>query len=743
MKRLSGSRVLIDRLDGSRPQPALLGALLASGGEGAVFEDTQRADFIIKIFHRPELQTDPGERQRRAQLLASKQPKIGAMLASAPKLQVERNTQTHTDVIQIAWPQEMVLDAAGGFMGFTMRRLDMASTTELTAWNNARSRKTNNLPDDDLTRLFLLANLAAVVAYVNEAGHAIVDLKGQNVRAYRSGGHICLLDCDGFAVGTHSAVYPADMATPEYLAPEHHGAKFDPRNLDETQDRFALAALIFEFLSGVNAHPCSGVNAQLPPTIPERIALRRFSIDPASQMRPHQHSQIGLLPDETHALFRRAFLAAAADRTTPLEWRDHLRALIYPVIGQTSVFQVEYCPRHPTRLNYGKGCPLCAGTRVTASAPVQITQPHARRPPPAAPAPKHATASPTTPAPSPTSPPRTPSPAPGAPGAGAPRASAIRRLLQRHPRIAAALSIAVCIHVWFQISDNSQATSTTKTPAVIESSVVDTPPRQPTIVPPPVDERPKPPARPIAPPVPLERVSPPPTPLPALKLITAGETPWDGVGHRAEESPQIRRRIARSLWAGQHEVTFEQWDACVASGGCGGWRPGDAGWGRGTRPVINVSWRDANAYAAWLSARTGENYRLPTEAEWEYLARAGTRTPYATGTDITMAQANFDGVDPAAPDTLSLFKERTVSVGTYAANQFGLHDMHGNVAEWVQDCATPHLSTEVREHPSDCNRRVVRGGAWASAAPMVRSGYRAFSDPNIRNNLIGFRVVRD
>ena len=137
--------------------------------------------------------------------------------------------------------------------------------------------------------------------------------------------------------------------------------------------------------------------------------------------------------------------------------------------------------------------------------------------------------------------------------------------------------------------------------------------------------------------------------------------------------------IARPFAVGKFEVTFAEWDACLSGGGCSH-RPGDAGWGRGKRPVINVSWNDAKAYVAWLSRQTGRAYRLLSEAEWEYAARAGTTTPFSTGRTITSDQANFNS------NRIGQYRQQTVPVGLFSANGFGLHDMHGNVAEWVEDC---------------------------------------------------------
>ena len=127
-------------------------------------------------------------------------------------------------------------------------------------------------------------------------------------------------------------------------------------------------------------------------------------------------------------------------------------------------------------------------------------------------------------------------------------------------------------------------------------------------------------------------------------------------------------------------VMFDEWDACASAGGCGGYRPDDRGWGRGRRPVIDVSWRDAQSYVAWLSRETGEAYRLLSESEWEYAARAETATRYWWGDDIGRNRANCNVCGSRWDD------ESTAPAGSFAANVFGLHDVHGNVFEWVQDC---------------------------------------------------------
>ena len=157
-------------------------------------------------------------------------------------------------------------------------------------------------------------------------------------------------------------------------------------------------------------------------------------------------------------------------------------------------------------------------------------------------------------------------------------------------------------------------------------------------------------------------------------------SPTSEPGHSAEEGPQHPVTIARPFAVGRYEVTFDEWDACVAEGGCNGYKPSDEGWGRGRRPVINVSWDDAQAYVTWLSKKTGKSYRLLSGAEYEYAMRAGTQTVYPWGDTIGTNNANCHSCGSQWD------AKQTAPVGSFAANGFGLYDMVGNVREWTEDC---------------------------------------------------------
>ncbi len=225
---------------------------------------------------------------------------------------------------------------------------------------------------------------------------------------------------------------------------------------------------------------------------------------------------------------------------------------------------------------------------------------------------------------------------------------------------------------------------------------------------------------------------------PEMVVIPAGSfmmgSPAKEPGRFDNEGPQHRVIIPRAFALGRYEVTFAEWDACVQAGGCGR-RPGDYGWSRGNRPVINVSWDDAREYVRWLSRKTGQAYRLPSEAEWEYAARAGTTMAFHFGIDINPKQANYGGNEG-----------KTVAVGSFSANAFGLHDVHGNVREWVEDCWSGSYEGAPLDGSAwtagDCRRRVLRGGSWNNNPRNLRAANRNKYSTGNQNYNDGFRIAR-
>jgi formylglycine-generating enzyme required for sulfatase activity len=209
--------------------------------------------------------------------------------------------------------------------------------------------------------------------------------------------------------------------------------------------------------------------------------------------------------------------------------------------------------------------------------------------------------------------------------------------------------------------------------------------------------------------------------------------------HKVEEEPQRKVKIA-AFAMGRYEVTYAEFDVCVNDGACPR-SPSDQKQGRGRKPVTDVSWNDAQYYVKWLSKKTGKTYRLPSEAEWEYAARAGTKTPYFWGKDPS--KISHYAHHTADPDA-------SVPVGQFKANPFGLYDVYGNVAEWVEDCwnakngyqGAPNDGSPRGGSDADCFSRVLRGGSWDWPTEMYRSAFRGHFHLTARTSRFGFRVAR-
>jgi formylglycine-generating enzyme required for sulfatase activity len=224
-------------------------------------------------------------------------------------------------------------------------------------------------------------------------------------------------------------------------------------------------------------------------------------------------------------------------------------------------------------------------------------------------------------------------------------------------------------------------------------------------------------------------------------------SPDDEAERSTSEHPRRRVTIAKAFAVGRFEVTFAEWEACVSAGKCSH-KPGDEGWDRGKRPVINVSWNDiTQQYLPWLSQRTGKTYRLLTEAEWEYVTRAGTETPYWWGSSISTSQANYDA--SSAPEDCPKGKYpggKTVPVDSFAPNPWGLYNVHGNVWEWVEDSWHRNYLGAPRDGSvwteGDASFRVIRGGSWGTISASLRSACRGRIPPTSRDSSVGFRVAR-
>jgi formylglycine-generating enzyme required for sulfatase activity len=229
---------------------------------------------------------------------------------------------------------------------------------------------------------------------------------------------------------------------------------------------------------------------------------------------------------------------------------------------------------------------------------------------------------------------------------------------------------------------------------------------------------------------------------PVMIVIPGGKltmgSPENEPDRNDTEGPPHEVTIAKPFALSKFEVTFEEWDACVAAAACP--RAPD-GWGRARMPAINVSWVDAKQYVGWLSQLTGKEYRLPTEAEWEYAARAGANTRYSWGDDVGVGNAVCDGCGSQWD------LQQTAPVGSFKPNRFGLYDMHGNVWEWVEDSWHENYDIAPTDGSAwlrggDPSFRVVRGGSWRNESEFGRAAVRFRRHVNVRFDTLGFRVAR-
>lgn len=227
---------------------------------------------------------------------------------------------------------------------------------------------------------------------------------------------------------------------------------------------------------------------------------------------------------------------------------------------------------------------------------------------------------------------------------------------------------------------------------------------------------------------------------PEMVVIPAGRFQMGSDG-ASDEQPVHPVTFRRPFAMSRTEVTFALWDQCVAERACTH-KPDDHGWGRDDRPVIEISYNDiVREFLPWLSKRAGHRYRLPSEAEWEYAARAGTTTVYSWGDAVGQGNANCDRCGSRWDN------KTTAPVASFAANAFGLFDMHGNVWEWTADC----YEKSYKGAPADgrarakngCGNLVVRGGGWNDRPQYLRSAIRYGDPPGYRSIYVGLRLVRD
>ncbi len=237
---------------------------------------------------------------------------------------------------------------------------------------------------------------------------------------------------------------------------------------------------------------------------------------------------------------------------------------------------------------------------------------------------------------------------------------------------------------------------------------------------------------------------------PSMVVVPAGSfmmgSTSSETGRKYNELPYHKVRIRKPFAVGRFELTFSEYDMCVQLKGCPYAIP-DEGWGRGQKPAINLSWNYAKSYVKWLSGVTGKPYRLLSESEWEYVARAGSDTAFWWGNSISSWQANYNGNFVYNGGEKGISRGRPVKVNEFQPNPWGLYNMHGNVHEWVEDCYHKNYYNAPRDGKprikKHCFRRVVRGGYWHAHPENIRSASRDWGNAGYKVETIGVRVARD
>jgi formylglycine-generating enzyme required for sulfatase activity len=225
--------------------------------------------------------------------------------------------------------------------------------------------------------------------------------------------------------------------------------------------------------------------------------------------------------------------------------------------------------------------------------------------------------------------------------------------------------------------------------------------------------------------------------------FTMGTPASEPYRHKGED-PQHRVTIARPIAVGRFTISFDEWDACLADGGCNGVKGDERQFGRGRLPAYGINFEAAKSYLAWLSRKVGRTYRLPSESEREYFTRAGTTTPFWFGKTISAENANYDASNNYPGGPYGKESKGPKPVDTYPPNRFGLYQVNGNAEEWTEDCYNKRYTEDTPTDGSpwlegDCSKRMVRGGGWVGMALTQRAGYRTEMDITLGRS---FRVVR-
>ncbi|MGB4069784.1 MAG: ankyrin repeat domain-containing protein [Nitrospira sp.] len=338
--------------NGNGSVETLTGTYLDSGSIGEVFQ-LQSGVEVVKAYKN----VTSKEKARVLQL----PPKVQAMLAAPPAHQIIQHNGT--SIVQIAWPQRLLLDEHDQIIGFSMRTVDYHNTISIYSLTTERSRARQGLRNDWTFRTYVARNLCSVISYVRKAGHLVVDFNPDNFRLHKNDGWITLLDCDGFAIRSGTQIIPAEAAHPDAVASEFRDPKspsdFACDLLDDRQVRFGLAVLLFQLFNNGNL-PTAGKHrhsSHEPTGVSERIKENLFSIDPTRRGLEPTGDQTHLLEEDTLLLFRRAFLGPAHDRPSAEDWRAH---------WETVAQKVRRCPHNAQLDHFSKPCHFCNTAQISA-----------------------------------------------------------------------------------------------------------------------------------------------------------------------------------------------------------------------------------------------------------------------------------------------------------------------------------------------------------------------------------------
>jgi formylglycine-generating enzyme required for sulfatase activity len=549
-------------------------------------------------------------------------------------------------------------------------------------------------------------NLAAAVHNVHEIGQIIGDLNPENILADPHTGLVTLVDTDSYHItDSKGTVYRCMVGMPEFVAPELQGQHFPSAPLPtftKQSDEFALSVLIFALLMN-GAHPfacktITGSASQFQP-IDNMVSglCAHFAETTTSNLDiPRYAPELSSLPLDIQSLFHRAFVDGYKKtdfRPTAEEWYHALDRLEN---------NIKSCGTNPAHLYYSRtsGCPWC---KVDQKMSLSLPQPKSPLPQTA-----FTSASATQ------------------PPLGGQAAPLKKKGKTNWIAIAAIVGVVVLIAVLRDVISTNNATS----PPPVPSATT------------------------------VEQSTPEASILEGFVKINGGTFMMGSPASEvSRDSDEVQHQVTVSnFFMGKYEVTQKEWVALM------GTNPSDF---KGDNlPVENVSWYDAVEYCnarsrkegltpAYTISGSGNNrtvtwnrnangYRLPTEAEWEYACRVGTTTPFYTGNNITTNQANYDGDYPYNRNAKGTYRGKTTAVGSFAANAWGLYDLHGNVWEWCWDWYGGY-SSNAQTDPVGASSgayRVLRGGSWDGYGQVLRSAFRDYGTPSGRDNYLGFRLAR-